>query len=275
MKEENITNSIGSYIERVEKVERIFDAKVKEILPLCEKDIALRIHRADWHIRGLAYHTKKLIHLYGQFASSVSARAIDIDGDTPGAIIMYSKNTQELMFEFYALVNLGKITLDNLSKLLYPLFKNKHLPKSVTDYTLATTNCPVYEKLCQDANIAYLVDIRNCLVHYRSFASSDNSFVIKEGIEYDPEDPLWGDWTNPMFRATYRIEEAKVVVNVFLPDQIYINKDSAQKKLANFTYDEKINILGQSFRFLMSISGAVYEAIDLLRDKTERFEYGE
>ena len=268
------TNSINGFIESLEEIEKYFSNQVSKTKnTVQDTDVTRRIERADWYLRGLAYHANNITGLYGQFASGVSARSKNIYPGPPSVIIMYAKETQALLFEFYALVNLSKIALDSLSKLLYPLFENRHLPKSITAFQPGTTNCPVYETLCKIPEISYLVDLRNCLVHYRSLASTDNAFVMQEGILLEADSPFVDPWTDSMFQATYRLDGEKVVVNVLFPDEIFLKEDKSTKKLSNFTYKNKFNLLSFSYRFATGIIMAYCKALELLRDPTIRYKY--
>ena len=74
--------------------------------------------QAEWHIRGVLYHLRRLFELHGQFVHEVSLRA----GTGANVLLMYAPSYQQMLFEFYALVNLSRISLDNLRVYLGPLF---------------------------------------------------------------------------------------------------------------------------------------------------------
>ena len=76
-----------------------------------------------------------------------------------------------------------------------------------------------------------------------------------------------------MFQATYRLDGEKVVVNVLLPDEIFLKEDKSTKKLSNFTYKNKFNLLSFSYRFATGIIMAYCKALELLRDPTIRYKY--
>lgn len=180
----------------------------------------LPAHQAEWHVRGAAYHCRNIFEKYKVFIHETSKRA-GIDGGPPEAIIMYAPVAQPLMFEFYALVNLSRIALDNLRSVLAPTFKTQfaQLPKSISDYSGATTDCPVYRWLADQPALSYLSDLRNCLVHYRSFATSDNALVIQEGSEC--AERMRSDLP-ALFKAEFRLSgRGAIAVNVLLPDTIF------------------------------------------------------
>ena len=176
---------------------------------------------------------------------------------------MHAPVAQTLMFEFYALVNLSRISLDNLRNVLAPTFTTKfgQLPKSISDYSKGTTDCPLYEWLAEQPIVAYLSDLRNCLVHYRSFATSDNALVTQQG---SPETvPISSDMPE-LFKAEFRVVGKRTIsVNVLLPDAIFEFKNGT-KGLAPFKYDLRINLLSQSREFLRLVAESTKQAIALL-----------
>jgi len=122
-----------------------------------------------------------LLEKYVVFGEELANRA-NIGAD---AVIMHLPEIQHLMFEFYALINLCKISLDNLRTFLSPTFTNNHLPKSIRSFIKGKSDCPVYQELICEPILMYLIDIRNCLVHYRSFATSDNTFAVNTKIDFN------------------------------------------------------------------------------------------
>jgi hypothetical protein len=217
---------------------------------------------------------------YQLFVAEVGKRAGAMP-TPPSTILMYAPVGQQLLFEFYALVNLARISLDNLRNLLEPTFLTPfgELPKSVTDYTKGTTDCPVYTWLCDQPIVAYLSDLRNCLFHYWSFTTSDNAVVIREGL---PD--AFGDFADMpwLFRGVFRLEsKRRIAVNVLLPDSIFEYRDGT-KRLARFTYDLRINILSQSREFLRTSVSHCCErfgsrfirlrSFDLSNDRTEVYK---
>lgn len=131
----------------------------------------LRARQAEWNVRGMSYHCDALLRHYKEFAAGVSGRAMTImdqsGGEPPVMIIMYSPECQRIMFEFCALVNLARISLDRLVHVVAPVFKTpfKGLPNSINDFW-GRTDCPLYLLLEDLPIVSYLIDVRDCLVHF-------------------------------------------------------------------------------------------------------------
>jgi hypothetical protein len=66
----------------------------------------------------MLYHLHELFHHHSVFVSEVSARA----GTGASIVFMYASSYKQMLFEFYALVSLCRIALDNLRLYLRPLF---------------------------------------------------------------------------------------------------------------------------------------------------------
>ena len=229
--------------------------------------------QAEWHIRGIVYHLRRLSEKYAGFAGEVSARA------STGArvIVMYSPTFQEMLFEFYALVNLCRIALDNLRIYLNPLFTrtSDQLPKSIRDVLNGSTNCPIYTTLRGEVLLYYLLDLRNCLVHYRSFATSDNACVLEEGADtaklVEDDDTYFKAMARGEFR---RVAEDRICVNVFLPDRIFESDNDTTKRLALFTYREKWNLLSMGRSIAQLATGALGTTLHCLEEiKDPVFEF--
>lgn len=266
--------SIDKYLKELDDMVAVLSKSSSVAKNHKNSDISIRAHRAEWHVRGLIYHCRNIIKYYGDFCTDVIIRATADPENTPSLLIMCSPSVQFLMYEFYALVNLAKISLDNLSKLVYPLFDTIHLPKSISDYDSGTTNCPMYERLANDTITHYLIDLRNCLVHYRSFATNDNAYVYDESVDYSEAQKIAKDWIAPMAKALFRItEDEKIVVNIFLPDNIFERNESGDKKLTNFTYENRKNLLSYSMRFARTVVFSTIEAFAYYKDITKRFIY--
>lgn len=228
-------------------------------------DRSLLAHQADWHIRGIVYHFRALAGHYSSFIHEVSARA------ATGAsyIIMYAPSFQRLLFEFYALVNLCRISLDNLRIFLKPLFTqaSDQLPKSIRDVLKGNTNCPVYARLVNQEAVDYLLDIRNCLVHYRSFATSNNAFLLEEGV--DVPEVLRGDdsFVASMARGYFRrVGEDGLAVNIYTPDRIF---GEGSDKLVEFTYEQKWGLFPNARTFASIAISSLSLAMVCLRDLDE------
>lgn len=243
---------VSAFSEELKSLKEVF-YKTADNYSKLEEDHRSKVMYAQWHIEGLIYHFEKINENYSIIVASLKTRL-----ETVGEADIFVMNTPEikhLMYEFYAFVNLSKITLDNIRHFLYPLFTNeiRQLPKSISDFKSCTTNCPIFERIGRTEEIQYLIDLRNCLVHYRSFATSHISLIQKEGVEIDDDTKeIFDKLAKSMAKGIYRITESNdIVFNILIPDKIYDRSDG--KRLANFTFDNKINILGESMRFLRHI----------------------
>jgi hypothetical protein len=225
--------------------------------------------QAEWHIRGVLYHLRQLFQHHALFVSEVSARA----STGASVLVMYSLSYQEMLFEFYALVNLCRIALDNLRVYLKPLFigTSDTLPKSVRDVLKGSTNCPIYMALVGQLLVEYLLDLRNCLVHYRSFATSDNAYVVEEGAEMPRVSGADFDtYVAAMARADFRrVGRDGVSVNVCLPDRIFETDDRGGTRLAEFTYEERWSLPSTAQNFVQLTIGALKASLDCLAELEE------
>ena len=178
MTEESNPRRLADIEKDMSKLEKLPAKVIQETLKN-KPEYSFLIYQAEWHIRGMLYHNQRVFSHYSDFVREVSERA----GQGANIIIMYAPMFQQMLFELYALVNLCRIALDNLRLYLAPVFKTprNQLPKSVRTLIKGTGDCPVLNLLGQKELFEYLVDLRNCLVHYRSFAIHDNAIVIEEG----------------------------------------------------------------------------------------------
>lgn len=167
---------------------------------------------------------------------------------------MFAPSFQQMLFEFYALVNLSRISLDNLRVYLRPLFvRSSHqLPKSIRDMLAGSSDCPIYAHLIGQPLFTYLVDLRNCLVHYRSFATSDNAIVREENVPNllgkADSDPFLMSMARAEFR---RVGSNAISVNVLLPDRIFEDKTKGGgDRLVHFTYSERWNLISMARGFV-------------------------
>ncbi len=221
--------------------------------------------QAEWHVRGLIYHLRRCHEHYSTFVGEVSARA----SAGASAIVMFAPSFQQMLFEFYALVNLARISLDNLRVYLRPLFvRSSHqLPKSVRDVLAGNSDCPVYTQLSDQPLLTYLLDLRNCLVHYRSFANRDNAIVRDENLKGELLKDADGDpFLTAMARAEFRrVGPNAISVNVLLPDRIFEEKTTGGgDRLAPFTYSERWNLLSMAKGFVELTAGALIATMHLL-----------
>jgi hypothetical protein len=257
-------SALMTWIDEIEQAVSIEMRRVIEARP----EHALIVHQAEWHFLGVAYHTRNVLTNYNAMAQRDIVRAgVASTRVTPDLIITPAPEFRVMMFEFYALLNLARITLDNLRVFLRPLFKTNYreLPKSVRDFVKSKTDCPIYRTLAQAYVIEYLCDLRDYVVHYRSFATSENLVII--GDHVDPEQVKEfleeNKWFEPTARAYFRRIDSRVWVDVRLPDTIFQRVDG-QTKLAVFTYNECINLGVQAVAFLELITECILTAYSLL-----------
>jgi hypothetical protein len=250
---------------------------ISKVLPDYQKiseDHSLRGIYAEWHLKGLVYHARTIINNYDKISAELLTRLNSLG--KMDIFIMHTPVYQNLMFEFYAFVNLAKISLDNLRYILYPLFitSTNQMPKSISGMESSKTDCSVYERVAKTKEIKYLIDLRNCLVHYRTFATDTNSMVVLEGTDLAEIEKLSNGWTNTMAKGMYRITQADdVVFNIYIPDQIF-EETSGGKKLAHFKYESRINITAETMRFLRQIAFNYLESLALnIHSQEKRYNY--
>jgi hypothetical protein len=220
---------------------------------------------AEWHLKGMIYHFRAILNHYREITHEVFIRTQAVKD--ANAFIMHTPQIHNLMYEFYAFVNMCRISLDNLKYILYPLFAHKNLPKSIADLEADKTDCPIYQRIANTWALQYLIDLRNCLVHYRTFATSNNSIVMEEGNDFPHFDE--NTWTSPMARAWFRkVGRTGISLNILLPDTIY-EYQGTSKKLAKFTYEHKHNLLATSIRIMRHIVFNYMEAFILNQRSTE------
>lgn len=252
--------------EEIADIEKVFGKSAYKVIAK-NAAAALVVHQADWHLRGVLYHIRNILTSYAEFANGVASRA-NIE-PPPKVIIMYAPSFQTMMFEFYALVNLSHITLDNLRLFLRPVFKTNfgQLPKSINRFFKGKTDCPVYLDLANDNVIQYLSDLRDCIVHFRTFATSDNAVVVGDHVNQDEQEKLLTEnkWFDPMAKAHFRRVGDGVSVNVYLPDRIF-DYSGLTEKMVKFTYVERYNLLSVSMNFMQLICYAISKVYSLLID---------
>lgn len=250
--------------------------KIKANLNKLDKKYLLAAGQIEWHLIGLIYHYERLTGLYERVSKEVAERAIHTKADV---LVMHSKEMQQLIFEFYSLVNLARISLDQFLKFLRPCFKNQNsVPKSINDFLGGYSKAPYYQ-LSQIGLLPYLVDIRNCIVHYRSFSSTDNTIAISEGFKGEEILGRMDEhMPRPVIRTSYRRHEGNpqgISVNILLPDVIF-EKDERGKKVRlarEFSYNDSHNIPRVSTEIVKLIMMAGNIAEDMLSKDEIAYEW--
>ena len=112
--------------------------------------------------------------------------------------------------------------------------------------------------------VRYLIDVRDCIVHFRTFATSDNTVAIEDSFpeEKIPDLGLWSD--RPVTRVVFRrLGGVKVVVNVLLPDAIrsYLPDGTRGPFMFPFTYTQGYNLLTQSREFARLCTSSVLRVL--------------
>jgi hypothetical protein len=263
---------IGDIDERIDQVEEAVNLAMRALVE-SKAEHRQRGHSATWHVRGQIYHARRLCGRYAAIAGEVGGRAAALLPDNPPEVlIMRSLEMQELLYEFYAFLALARISLDELRHVLRPVVvpaNGGSLPKSIKDLVRGVTDCPVLLELQREPLLYHLIDLRDCLVHHKSFASAEVIVVVQEGSDEDPLATVEHLWSRPVTRATYRLAEGgRIVVNVLLPDRIYAypTDDDRGSLVSPFTYDDGLNLLTQIVEFLRFGAYQVIQSFRLLQE---------
>jgi hypothetical protein len=169
----------------------------------------------------------------------------------------------ELIFEFYAFMNLARITLDQLQRYAAPALKIKssQIPNSISDIVKWDSDFPVYRRLATTDRplVQYLLDIRDCIVHHRTFAATDGLVAVEEGFPEEKVPDMSPLWIRPVIRTYFRrLGGVKISVNILLPDAIYKYGATGEREamLSPFTYGN-VNLLSQCRAFAALCTWAV------------------
>ena len=229
---------------------------------------------ADWHIRGLIYHYNNICSNYTLVAQDVVEFLNITESDV---VIRKSDAYSNLLFEVYATINLAKISLDNLRNVLEPVFvtNKNNMPKSVRGLVGGQTDCPVYEELAENELLPYLMDLRNCLVHYRTFAVSENIFAQEKGINMETDFSSMEWFTSSLAKIYFeKIDKRNIAVNIYLPDEIFVENRKGGKSLAVFDYQQGNNILAMTRNIVQMSLEALLASMSYLNTLDEpEFKY--
>jgi hypothetical protein len=262
---------LSTFESDVTRIEGNVAEVVREVLA-AKPEHRLLIHQAEWHVRGLIYHLRRMVTVYHAVAADVGG----LKASNPDVIIVHSVAMQELIFEFYALTALARILLDQLKNYVAPTFVTSaaELPNSVTRMLGGETNCPLYEALGTDhlSILRYLIDLRDCLVHHRSFATSDNTVAVRAGTDTSHLDAMELPWYRAITQVEYRdVGEDGIAVNVLLPDAIFEYNAAGERAqmIRPFTHEAGNNLLSQSREFTNLCAHSAAEALVLLASTAE------
>lgn len=261
-----VERSLGHFEKEIQEIEDLVRKSVLEVSQTKHEYYWLA-HEAEWHLKGLTYHMRKIHQLYGEITVKIMERAMI--SARPDVLVFYSPEMQALLFEFYALVTLSRITLDHITQhTLAPLFKSGSLPGSVNDFLKGTSDIKLHESLNNEPSTRYLIDVRDCMVHHRTFGTSDNTIAIADHIDENALAGIKENWKYPITRTYFRIaNEQKLIVNLLLPDAIYeYDKEGNRGRLIkDFTYEERRNILRYSMDFIHICGAATIQVMELLK----------
>ena len=127
----------------------------------------------------------------------------------------------------------------------------------------------MYATLRDDPAFLYLIELRDCLVHYRTLGTDDILLAVREGVDVSVIERHDFIRQRPLARAWFReLPPDGVVVNLYLPDRIF-DLSGPTKKLAAFSYDLRINLLSQALGFVSIPAWCVATALQDLFDKAE------
>jgi hypothetical protein len=229
-------------------------------------DRVLLIQQADWHLRGLLYHLRRIRALYEPAIQNVADMAA---GDSAGNILVTTApEMPQLVFELYAFMNLARVTLDQLIRFAGPALTlhSQQRPNSITDVLKWETTFPVFVDLTTKHRplLQYLVDIRDCIVHDRTFASSEGVTAVEEGFPEDRMPDMPPMWSRGVVRTYFRrLGGKKVSVNILLPDAIYNYNESGVRTsmIRNFSYGS-VNVLSQCRAFAQLCTATVLATLN-------------
>ena len=251
--EQGKARKLAEFDPEINKMDNFREETIAAIAKRAPGRLALTIQQADWHLQGLYYHLRRIRALYGPAIQNVA----DMAAGDPSANVAITRAPEmlELIFEFYAFMNLARITLDELQRYAAPALKieTSQIPNSISDILKWDSNFPVYRRLTTTDRplVQYLLDLRDCIVHHRTFAATDGLVAVEEGFPEEKVPDMSPLWFRPVVRTYFRrLGGVKISVNITLPDAIYKYSSSGQREqmLPTFTYG-KVNLMSQCKAF--------------------------
>jgi hypothetical protein len=252
---------LADFDAEIDKMDNACQDAIAAIVRRAPTELALIVQQADWHLQGLYYHLRRIRLLYEPAIKNVA----DMAAGDPHANILVTRAPEmlELIFEFYAFMSLARITLDQLQRYAAPALniKKSQIPNSISDVLKWESDFPVYRSLTTTHRplVRYLLDIRDCIVHHRTFAASDGLLAVEEGFPEEKVPDMAPLWFRPVVRTYFRrLGGIKVSVNISLPDAIYNYSPNGERgqMLTTFAYG-KVNILSQCRAFAELCTWAV------------------
>lgn len=264
--EELVVKGLDALLEEIEDVAKKVDASVFGLRQKNNGHYNLA-NEVGWHMRGLVYHYRNLFENYQKVCHQIAERAT-IDAK-PSVLIFHSPEMQALLFEFYSITVLSRITLDHIVQhTMSPLFSS-NLPGSANTFLKGTSDYDLHEILNEEPEVRYLFDTRDCMVHFRTFAVADNTVAISDSVD-EKSLPDIGEYLKyPIARTYFRLtNNNKLSVNILLPDHIYkYGSDGSRDGLVKkFTYTERHNILRKSMSFITICAASTIHTLDRLSD---------
>lgn len=246
-------NNLNFLLEEIEGVELKAKKTVSEFHTNKELIKYSKLaNEVEWHIKGLAYHYKNMLDHYANVSEKLYDR---VNNNTNvGIVIFHSLEMQSLLFEFYSIVSLARITLDYVTQYtLAPLFKPGTLPGSVNKFMKGKSNINLHQFLNDQKQVRYLIDLRDCMVHFRTFATGENTMAFADGFDIDQLPNIEEYWKHPVVRTFFRkVDNNTISINLLLPDHIYSYSETGARMslVGSFEYSSRINILRQSLDFI-------------------------
>jgi hypothetical protein len=261
---------LGDFDAKIDSLDNARAREIEHIAAAIDSRHALMVFQADWHLRGLVYHLRRMRELYEAATKNVGDMAA---GDPAGNIMVStSPAMQQLMFEFYAFISLARVTLDQLIRFSAPSLKleSGQLPKSITDVLKWKTDFPPFVDLQGRHRplVQYLIDIRDCIVHHRTFATNEGMVAVEEGFPEEKVPEMPARWARTVVRTSFRrLGGRSVSVNVLLPNAIYSYKATGERDLIlkEFSYGD-VNLLTQCREFAKLCTAAVLQTLALVAE---------
>jgi hypothetical protein len=263
-----VVRDLSYFDKELEEIKSVVNTAAWDLIKK-KQDYYNLAHEAEWHIEGLLYHFRNMLGFYQTISGQIAERALAID--KVGVLVFHSPEMQSLLFEFYSIVILSRLTLDHVTQYtVAPLFKPGILPGSTNTFMKGTSDLPLHLSLSTEPLVRYLFDVRDCMVHSRTFATSKNTIAISDNIDEAQLPDMKELWKYPIARTYFRVVgKNKISANILLPDAIYQYDDNGSRVrlIKDFAYSDRNNILRQSIDFIQICAASVVNSFSLLEEK--------